>query len=774
MDSRDNNWTSVVGQFFPVSEVACPSCGTTCTPRSFQQEVEFGIESGHCIAVTMKGRFDVSHGEYMCPDCKCVHSSSDPLVLVQLGFWPGSVTNVRYAFHQDLFQHWDILQKQVPGISQTSFIKSLECYSSKKGRVGVINDKAFSASFREWKYLQFEVDGMREVNWMECPCCTEHQHSVHVDGNMKLRRRSCYYGEAFIASNEKVDSHLESIYQGQRRTQRSEDQDIKCGDSTWRAAANSPKKKKNLDESGLEISGCRHGLAQHAVNMMRGEIYGYAHYMQVNHYINPTVDFFWYDVVCKYWPWLGKCDKKTQQLMKPALSVMHAKAHAWYCQDVWGGRWQNGAAATTGEEVEAINSHFSRLGTSTKHMLPEGREELITEHALRWNRNKIQKLASFLSKRYTKVKTKTLLLKSQLEENAKAVGLTEENMNAQLSIWKGDLLAAALLKQESLNTRANMSSEEKEFLQHLLSLEAFTPKQKILFDVAEKIYGKKITQLEAKDLVEFSNGENTLTEKALDYFKLDMEHHHASIAQLTFNMGKLADSSKQRKRIRKKISKEKTGLENSLLNYNKVAPQPLSNLNDILNGKFPWTDESKTSDEVTISTKRGIVDKYMELERFNEEICLIQEEMIRFLTFYIRRKFPELQRKRDSLKYILEEEEDTELNHTSIKNATSNSSAENGCYETNSEEEGILRGKLAMVNEGIQFVLEQIVAGISHFSAHLNNNSMDDFQELLQNYVDDANEIHPDAYDHHNDGNVSNDDYDSSDADEEEDDTDHP
>jgi hypothetical protein len=57
---------------------------------------------------------------------------------------------------------------------------------------------------------------------------------------------------------------------------------------------------------------------------------------------------------------------------------------------------------------------------------------------------------------------------------------------------------------------------------------------------------------------------------------------------------------------------------------------------------------------VTIATKRGIVDKYMEFERFNEEIGLIHEEMIRFLTFYIRRKFPELQRKRNSLKYILE------------------------------------------------------------------------------------------------------------------------
>ena len=41
-------------------------------------------------------------------------------------------------------------------------------------------------------------------------------------------------------------------------------------------------------------------------------------------------------------------------------------------QVIWGGRWQNGASATTEEEVEQINSHFSRLGTSTKHMLPEG------------------------------------------------------------------------------------------------------------------------------------------------------------------------------------------------------------------------------------------------------------------------------------------------------------------------------------------------------------------------------------------------------------------
>ena len=92
------------------------------------------------------------------------------------------------------------------------------------------------------------------------------------------------------------------------------------------------KKRKNLDECGLEISGCRHGLAQHAINMMYGEIYGYAHYLQVNYYIPKNVEFFWYDVICKYWPWLKKNDPATSKKMSLALSVMHAKAHDWSCQ----------------------------------------------------------------------------------------------------------------------------------------------------------------------------------------------------------------------------------------------------------------------------------------------------------------------------------------------------------------------------------------------------------------------------------------------------------
>lgn len=41
-----------------------------------------------------------------------------------------------------------------------------------------------------------------------------------------------------------------------------------CGESHWKAAENTGKKRAKLDETGLEIAGCRHGLAQWAVDIV--------------------------------------------------------------------------------------------------------------------------------------------------------------------------------------------------------------------------------------------------------------------------------------------------------------------------------------------------------------------------------------------------------------------------------------------------------------------------------------------------------------------------
>jgi hypothetical protein len=55
-----------------------------------------------------------------------------------------------------------------------------------------------------------------------------------------------------------------------------------CGTSNWKAAKNSAHKRTKLDETGIDVAGCRHALAVGAVNMSQGELFGYTHYLQVN------------------------------------------------------------------------------------------------------------------------------------------------------------------------------------------------------------------------------------------------------------------------------------------------------------------------------------------------------------------------------------------------------------------------------------------------------------------------------------------------------------
>lgn len=114
--------------------------------------------------------------------------------------------------------------------------------------------------------------------------------------------------------------------------QQKESSNSQYGECDWQAARTSIKKEKHLDATGLTITGCRHGVAQQAVNVFYEEVYNYAHYVQIRDMIPRKVSFFWEDIVCKYWPWLTKKDPVTASAMKPALSVMHGKAHNWSWQ----------------------------------------------------------------------------------------------------------------------------------------------------------------------------------------------------------------------------------------------------------------------------------------------------------------------------------------------------------------------------------------------------------------------------------------------------------
>ncbi|RXN07739.1 hypothetical protein ROHU_032173 [Labeo rohita] len=81
-----------------------------------------------------------------------------------------------------------------------------------------------------------------------------------------------------------------------------------------------------------------------------------------------------------YWPYLERMAEKLPELqpltmMKPFLSVMHAKAHTGKCEVRWGSRNQVGAGNTVGEKVEQVNSFLSRVALTTKYMTKSGRAD---------------------------------------------------------------------------------------------------------------------------------------------------------------------------------------------------------------------------------------------------------------------------------------------------------------------------------------------------------------------------------------------------------------
>lgn len=104
-----------------------------------------------------------------------------------------------------------------------------------------------------------------------------------------------------------------------------------CG-GVWAAARNVGKKKGTLDDTGLEVATCRHCVAQKAVNMKQGELFGYPLYIMKNFMTKWNVEYCWADVMCKLWKFVKREEPDICHTMKPALSVMHAKGHSLQCQ----------------------------------------------------------------------------------------------------------------------------------------------------------------------------------------------------------------------------------------------------------------------------------------------------------------------------------------------------------------------------------------------------------------------------------------------------------
>ncbi|XP_026033790.1 uncharacterized protein LOC113028028 [Astatotilapia calliptera] len=267
--------------------------------------------------------------------------------------------------------------------------------------------------------------------------------AISVDGNRKHYRfknaaRSEELGifeDAFIAKDEDVGRFVDYIHSTSRHVS---GRGV-CGGEWSAARETSQRSSSKVDEEGLELAVCRHGVLLRALNMYRGEIFAYPLYLQQK-LANRHITFFCMDVTCKYWPYLERVTKSCPELqhllsMKPFLSVFHAKAHDFKCEVKWSGAYQDGAGLTLGEEVEQCNAFLSRIAVTTKHMSKAGRSDMLTLMAMRWNQQKLDQLATSLTHRYQKA-TKALLTQLQNLESLKVqLAVTD----SQLDEWVSDV-----------------------------------------------------------------------------------------------------------------------------------------------------------------------------------------------------------------------------------------------------------------------------------------------------------------------------------------------
>ncbi|KAK0149829.1 hypothetical protein N1851_009422 [Merluccius polli] len=332
------------------------------------------------------------------------------------------------------------LKITAPGMSRQAFVSMLEGRTKLFGRSGMICGDTMQRAFLEWAYAKFEVDKLSQVQHFQCPACTPSMLAVAVDGNRKLYRFKSqpgpdgFFDGLFLASDAEVSSFVDYIH----GTTGHNPGKGRCGVGQWTAARESANKSASkLDEEGFEVAVCRHGVLLKGLNMFCGEIFAYPLYIQ-KQLASQTVQFFCSDVVCKYWPYLQRVADHCPELedllnMHPFLSIMHAKAHSWMCELKWGGRNQEGAGTTIGEEAEQVYIFLSRAAICSKYMSKAVRTDMLTIQASGWNKRKAEKLDRTLAKRYINTVQRITEATKDLEKLTAELSLQQDTVQQWVS-----------------------------------------------------------------------------------------------------------------------------------------------------------------------------------------------------------------------------------------------------------------------------------------------------------------------------------------------------
>ncbi|KAL0973532.1 hypothetical protein UPYG_G00205520 [Umbra pygmaea] len=278
--------------------------------------------------------------------------------------------------------------------------------------------------------------------------------------------------------------------------------------------------------------------------------------------------------VCRYWPYLKKVTEDSSDLqplmeMRPFLSVMHAKAHTAKCEVRWGGRNQDGAGNTVGEEVEQVNSFLSRAALVTKYMTNAGRENMLTQQAMGWNKKKTENLHQVLARRYIKISERAKLEAASFSDFRQKNDINEQTAQQ----WVCDVQQWAVTEPGS------------------------TTQQGATEDLRAEIESITVGLLRKKQ---------------------DLYRQH--------------DSNQIRQRKRRKIRELKIKLREKILLYNAIEEDTIdeelaSNLTE--DYILPW---ERCEDGQVFRLKRSLFDKMMLTRRIEEEQSILVKEMSQHIT----------------------------------------------------------------------------------------------------------------------------------------------
>eukprot|EP00111_Clytia_hemisphaerica_P013439 TCONS_00039461-protein len=265
---------------------------------------------------------------------------------------------------------------------------------------------------------------------------------------------------------------------------------------------------------------------------------------------------------------------------------------------------------------------------------------------LHWNKRKIEAQAEYLVKKYKKVQgdllqhekdVKTALDKFDVQPDFADLKSEIRAIASKVSVPSATSLtdsAKILLLFHDLKRQVN-DHEEFSFL---ASICPNLPDLSVLnIQLLRKKKEDKIKIL--RSLIK-SNGQNIDPNDVLSVVTVGFERMMESVyfekVHWLTRIKKVADTSKQRFILRKKVSKTTTSMQNLVTLYNEFSREKVV-FDDVIKGSFKWIldlQQRLYPRGFTDIEKRCVLISQMKKERCEEELVILQLEMKKYLRFY--------------------------------------------------------------------------------------------------------------------------------------------